>query len=254
MPELRSLQSRFLKAIQDPSATPTFIRSPFPKERMAVYRNTIQTNLVYALQTTFPGVWALLGEPCANGAAQAYLKAKASMPTTGCLDDFGAGFPAFLGGIDAFSSLPYLQDYGTYEWAQHVVYGAPDVPILSPESWLSLPEEKVEQLRLQLVPACFLLKTAYPLLPLREVVENPDADPIHITPCATYTLVMRAQGLILTQNIDLGCWCFLQSVLVGDPLGVCFERAMEGDPAFDLTSTLVWMLNAHLIEDVGSLA
>ncbi|HFE6167594.1 TPA: DNA-binding domain-containing protein, partial [Legionella pneumophila] len=74
MHELLKLQESFYRNIFKKDVDLSFISSDFSQERLDVYRQTIFENMINALRITYPGVWKLIGNECANSVAYTYCK------------------------------------------------------------------------------------------------------------------------------------------------------------------------------------
>lgn len=93
---LKQVQEAFLDGLFLTEDVPNFIDSPQPKARFNIYRQTIFLNLQQSLSLTFPGIWKLLGQDCANTIAYAFYDGQRQLHITGCLVDYSFSFPSFL--------------------------------------------------------------------------------------------------------------------------------------------------------------
>lgn len=224
----------------------TFICSEDPQERFDVYRKTIFENMLHALKTTFPGVWELLGESCANQAAFSYCRLFENLPKTGCLDDFGEQFPAFLETLSPLQTLPYLKAYASYEWLKHLAYHAKEAKSLSPSDLKKVPQEKIENMIFHFIPSFFLCQSEYPLFDIQEVIQK-NTDLITLSKKQTYILIVRIQDEVVTYWISESQGLFFTHLSQGTTLSKALELATAFDTAFDLTAALVFMLQAKLV-------
>lgn len=149
MQDLDTIQKTFLQSILEKNlADLSFIKSSYPAERLDIYRQTIFENIRNSLAITFPGIWKLLGEECANSAAYAFSKHQHNLPISGCLDDFGENFPKFLGVQKELQALPYLKDYAYFEWLKHQSYMAKDIEPITNLEITAIPADKIEEVGL----------------------------------------------------------------------------------------------------------
>src|SRR5208282_6843581 len=65
--------------------------------RLAIYRNNCLSTLVNALRLSYPAVQRLVGAEFFEGGAREFIRREP--PVGACLNDYGAGFAAFLHGF-----------------------------------------------------------------------------------------------------------------------------------------------------------
>lgn len=100
----------------------------------AVYRNTVLTGCIDALQANYPTVCQLVGETWFRAAAAVY--ARAQPPCDGRLVDYGSGFSAFLASFAPAAELPYLPAVACLDRAWTECHLAADAPALG-RDWLA---------------------------------------------------------------------------------------------------------------------
>lgn len=83
-------------------------------ERIAIYQNLYQTNLIACLASTYSVVAQLVGQDCFQQMAKQYIKTFPSRSPN--LNDYGDNFPEFINTIAEVGSLPYLSDIARLEW------------------------------------------------------------------------------------------------------------------------------------------
>ena len=176
----------------------SFISSNFPKERFDLYRQTIFENMRNALKITYPGVWKLLGDECAGSAAYAYCQLDQNLPRTGCLDDFGVGFPEFLATSDQLLNLPYLRDYAHYEWLKHISYIAADSKPILPSDLMSVPEDQIDHVTFQFRPSSHIFHSKYPLFDIHQIIEDTTGISITLKQEEGYGIISRRENEIQT--------------------------------------------------------
>src|SRR5438067_1941927 len=137
MPTLLETERAFANTIMtgDCSHTAELIapgRIP-PEEAIAIYRNTCLANATRALRLSFPAIERLTGLEFFDGAAAEFYADHP--PRSGCLDDYGASFPASLSAFPPAASLPYLREVASLEWAVNRALRAADVPELDAQQF-----------------------------------------------------------------------------------------------------------------------
>jgi len=167
MQKLKFIQKAFSDALLE-NGEISFISSDHPTARLNVYRHNVISNMSNALSITFPGVWKLLGEECANSLAHAFCQSKSNFPRSGCLEGWGRGFPDFLSQRKELASVPYIRDYALYEWLKHISYGA--------EKTLYNIDYVLNNRPAKLPPDMFIFTSNFPIDKIQEVVDNPALD------------------------------------------------------------------------------
>lgn len=151
MNNLKTLQHDFLKSVyqQDEDSLLQHVAygEAEAKERFAIYRNNVSINLTNALKLTFPVVCKLVDERFFHYAASEYIKVE--QPSSGNLDEYGAGFADFLSGFPPVETLPYLPDVAQLEWLYEQSYRAADAmegDLLHPSCRLLSSDYPVDQI------------------------------------------------------------------------------------------------------------
>ncbi len=252
MGELIKLQESFFENIfRNNSASLDFISSGFARERFNIYRQTIFENMRNALQITFPGIWSLLGEECANNVAFAYCTQEDNLPKTGCLDDFGGEFPDFLLTIKQLQSLPYLRDYAYYEWLRHQAYGAEESQSFSILELQNVPQEEIDNIKFCFVPACFLFSSQFPIDAIEKIATGESGQMINLSDAqAAYGIVTRRQGVMQTLWIEEVLWRFIKYLSAGYCLSDSTQYAQSLNQNFDLTAAIAFLIQSQLIHKI----
>jgi len=192
---------------------------------LAVYRASVGANFAAALAATYPTVRRLVGEAFFAEAARRFAVSHAS--ASGDLNEYGAGFPAFLAAYPHAAALAYLPDVARLEWACHDSESAPEAPDFDFQALARIEPARYGELRLLLHPSVRLLESAHPIVAIREAnapgrdgtadrVEGPD-----------YVLVRRVDGRAAASSIAEGQWRLLARLASGDTL----ETALGGEPS-----------------------
>src|SRR5262249_44064602 len=156
LPALLELQRAFALALRhgyERGVSPHIAEDGFSApERLRIYRNTCRSTLIEALRLSYPAVERLVGPEFFEHAAGQFVACHPAR--SGYLNDYGAGFAAFLAQWEPAGGLRYLPDVARFEWALSVAANAPDTPALDPAA---LAGPHAARLRLQPPPSPRLL-------------------------------------------------------------------------------------------------
>lgn len=250
MHELLKQQKSFYNSIFKDDVDLSFISSNFPQERFDIYRQTIFDNMINALRITYPGIWKLLGVDCANAVAYGYSHIEKNLSKTGCLDDFGGDFPAFLSTLEQLSGLPYLEDYAHYEWLKHLAYIDADSKPIDPSDLMNISEDEIDHITFHFCPSSHLFHSKYPLFDIYEVVENIDTKEVKLEQKKSYGVISRQENEIHTYWIREDNWYFIKKLFEGLSLLESAEYAQTINNNFDLSSAIAFVLQAQLVNNI----
>jgi hypothetical protein len=190
-----------------------------PEDRLAIYRNTVVSGAVKALQLNFPAVEKLVGAEFFEGTARIHIAA--NPPRSACLDDYGATFADFLADFPPAQSLPYLADVARLEWMVSRVLHAPDAPALDIARLSSLAPEDHGRVRFTSNPSAGLVHAACPADEIwRAVLEGDNDAMAAVDPGAgpVWLMVQRAETSIDVERLDEAEARFLLLLIDGTPL------------------------------------
>ena len=225
MPTLPELQAAFGHALQSGGAPEPMLGDVIQDgpisvvERLAIHRGTFIAGAVGALRLTFPAVERLVGADFFEGAATAFIEA--APPSSAWLDDYGAGFAAFLEGLAPARPLPYLADVARLEWAASRAAHAPDAPVLDPGSLATLSVEAQALLRLAAHPAVQLIALSYPAEAIWRAVLAEDEAGLGATRIVAdphWLLLQRASDGLALRRLDEAEGAFTAGLFTGRPL------------------------------------
>jgi hypothetical protein len=178
--------------------------------RLGIYRNVVFSNLTATLATDYPAVKALVGEEFFDSVATRYIRDVPSR--SGNLQDFGAGFPGFLAQLPDAASLPYLPDVARLEWARQESLLAADAAPLDPTRLGEIPEDRQEQLRLQLHPSLRLVDSVHPVLDIWLFCQQPQTDGLKLDGKGQTVMLWRSENQIAMRTIDRGMQTFMEAM------------------------------------------
>lgn len=249
MPMLKALQETFFNAILDKDAPmQEAISSNYAQERFLIYRNNIQGNLCNTLKVTFPGIWQLLGEECAESVAKAFVSKKAAFPNSGCLDDWGESFPQFLSTLEALKSIPYITDYALYEWNKQLAYNAISSKSALEATGLSIvSEEMLNRLRVYFTPCTLFFQSSFPLDQVENMLENQNGAEISLENRSSYCIISRHNESIYSYWIEQGLFEFLKVLHSGKTLEEASLKVVSTFEDFDIVQAIFFMISKKLL-------
>lgn len=253
MSKLNIVQQQFTDALLEQEKQNNlldFVKSDYANQRLNIYRQTIIQNLRQALEITYPGIWVLLGKECADSAAYVFCQDQKNLPLSGNLDEWGENFPIFLENQPEFQGLPYLKDFGRYEWLKQLAYGQPDRKHITYNDLNNLSEKTLEQSKLILHPSVYLMESKFPLDKILELVENFDISGFELKNYKTYALISRVENCVMTYWITEDNFLFFQNVLNRLTLAECLENTEKKYPHFNITETIGFLMSCKLISTI----
>lgn len=145
---LVEFQRAFAQALLDPDAEP---RGPAGQPAFAVYRNTVSSGCIDALEANYPVVAALVGRDWFREAAAAYVRR--SPPVDVRLMNYGGDLDQFLAALPAAAELPFLPAVALLERLWRESHMAADAPVLDVAALRALSAGSLAGLRPVLHPA-----------------------------------------------------------------------------------------------------
>ncbi|AJX34951.1 DNA-binding domain-containing protein [Burkholderia oklahomensis] len=210
-----------------------------PDARLRVYRNTSASVLRDALRLAFPATQRLVGAAFFDGAAGLF--ARASLPASAWLDEYGAEFPGFLARMPEAACVPYLADVARLEWQVDLALHAPDVAALDLARLARLDEPALRTLRLRPHPAARLLRCAYPVDAIwRAVLEQDDRAlrRIRLDDGPVHLLAQRTDDGVDVLRLGEADWRVACALFAGEPIDAAFANAPQAG-AHALFATLL---------------
>lgn len=251
MQSLAGFQASFVKALfeqvengnenenEDKGGASAWTRQP----AFAVYRNTVMSGCIDALQANFPSVLRLVGSDWFRAAAAAYIRAQP--PSDGRMLFYGETFADFLAEFEPAVELPYLADVARLDRFWIEAHTAQDAVAVD-SAWLaSLPAQALGALRLLPHPSarwrCFVD------LPIYSIWERN-----RLGLDSTDEIVWQGEGALLTRPVDAVVWqritaggaAFLDACAEGCLLAQAAGTALEAHPDTDIADLLSQLLSA----------
>lgn len=254
MEKLNSIQTQFYNTIfNKQNGMLTEIKSDFPGDRINIYRQTILENLRHALQITYPGLWALLGQECADSAAYVFCNETINLPSSGNLDDWGKSFPTFLGLQPELLNLPYLNAYGEYEWLKHLAYGELEGKFLTYADFAHLSESDLalDNCTLNFHPTVSFIQSDFPLDKIQEIIDKPNGEGFDLRKNTTYGLIARSEESVVTYWISEDNFIFFQNIENKLSLADCIENTENKYPNFSIIKAIDFLMVNKLISGIN---
>lgn len=121
------------------------------EERIHVYVEGYRLRLLEALQDTYGGLHAFMGDEEFDKLGRAYIDAHPS--THPSVRWFSQHLPAFLKAAAPYSAHPFLAELATFEWNQGLVFDAADAEALDMQALAAVPAERWGEVRFTLHPS-----------------------------------------------------------------------------------------------------
>jgi hypothetical protein len=249
---LREVQAAFSDAmVRGGTDAETHVRSGVlsARERLAIYRHNVLSNLRGALKDIFPVTRNIVGEAFFIHAADQFIAATPSR--SGDLNRFGGGWADFLAAYIHAADLPYLADVARLEWAWHESFHAADAAALDLKRLGAVPAEAHGSLRFRLQPAVRLLASPYPLLRIWQVNQPGYADSLEIdwTAKGDSLLIYRESAEVVIRVMSPGAFRLLSALSCGAALEPAAEAAFGAEAHFDLQGFLIESAQSGIIVD-----
>lgn len=226
------------------------IKSDFSDDRLNIYRQTLLENLRNALQITYPGLWALLGQECADSAAYTFCHETINLPTSGNLDEWGKNFPDFLAKQPELLALPYLKEYGDYEWLKHLAYGQLENSFITYADLSNLTEMDLLNCTLRFHPTVYLIQSDFPLDKIQQIIEQPQASHFDLHKSTTYALIARPEEGVITYWVNSDNFLFFQNIVKKISLSDCIENTENKHPNFSIIKAIDFLMVNKLISTI----
>ena len=136
------------------------------------------------------------------------------------IQDVGEHFADFVSAHDFAVTWPFLGDLTRLEWLRLEVFDAPDAESLRLQDLQTIPPDDWPDLQFQLIPACHVLSSAWPIhsLWLAEETDQPET----VQPQQTAVRIWRHEFLVYQAPLNPTQKIALEAVRAGESFaGVC---------------------------------
>lgn len=204
--------------------------------RLRIHRHHVQQSLAAALAATFPTVQALVGAEFFDAMARSFVAT--DLPTQPVLAEYGAAFPAFVGGYAPARGLPYLADMARLDWALNVAFHSPDGPRLAAADLGGIGPNRLLGLSLDLAPGSALVQSAFPIDRIWQASQpGADGSPVDLAAAGVALLVGRRSDDAAFVALDAAEAAFVSAILGRAKLEAAAQAAFTVEPAFDLSTS-----------------
>jgi hypothetical protein len=243
---LARFQDEFARALMagaDAAPSPAIARLA-AQPGFAVYRNTVMTGCIDALQANYPSVARLVGEEWFRAAAAAY--ARANLPRHPMLLDYGEDFAAFLGGFAPAAELPYLPGVARLDRFWTEAHVAPDEAPVEAGAVARLSPDLLGRAVLQPhASARWAWFDAEPIPTIWRRNRYPDeADGGELEWRGEGVLIVRPAAAVTHAGLDAAGCAFLDACAAGRTLAEAAAATLAARPAADLARLMAALLEA----------
>jgi hypothetical protein len=235
---LRDVQAAFRRAVLDgdDGALAGLVAADriAAAERLAVYRNNVQTSLTEMLRDTFPAVCRIVDARFFAYAAHAFLSMHP--PQCACLAEYGAGFADFLAAFPPCRALVYLADVARFEWLMNAAAQAADADALMPSALACVAPADAARLVFRLDASLGYLASPWPVDRIWRL-NRPGAtgdEAVDLAAGGVCLEVRRHSDDVVFRAVDAAPFAFREAIAGGATLDAAFAAAVAADARFDL--------------------
>lgn len=252
---LQSFQDDFADALMAPADVVPHspqIAALARQPGFAVYRNTVMTGCIDALQANYPAVARLVGEEWFRAAAAIY--SRAHLPLHPSLLDHGRGFAEFLAGFEPARELAYLADVARLDRCWTEAHIAADAAPVAAAAVARLTTDELAAAVLQPHPAArWAWFAEAPIMTIwarnrSSTSAMGDGDADNDAP----EIAWHGEGALITRPLAQVEWvgmtaagcAFLDACAHGATVAAAAAAALEIDPHADLAQLMAITLRA----------
>ncbi len=254
MHSLADLQSSVARAMLAGEREPgiaQLVGGDQPGRRLDIHLRHYEASLTAALRDKFPACAWLAGEEVVTAAARTYVHAHP--PERPCIAEYGEGFPRFLASYGHARTMPYLESFGTLEWAVGRVSLAID---RAPISWSSvgqLGSERLVDSVLSLQPGLHYLRSGWAVDQLMTTyLRGIEPERFVLAESEAFIEVRGARGSVQLARLDGATFTFRTGLAAGRSVGDAAGSALDCDSAFDPGEALRLLVQAGLVTTISA--
>jgi hypothetical protein len=242
MTSLRNLQHLLLEAVLNTASEDAIAlvdrAAPDAEARLAVYRNTVRSNVTAALESTYPAVRRLVGVDYFRRIARDFALRHPSR--SGDLRHAGAAFPAYLAELHRHDQYGYLGDVARLELLIEEALLAAEHPPLDVSALAAVAPAAYDEMLFLPHPALRLFTSPYPIRRIWESNVGSEAEPeiIDLASGGERLAVLRQRLQLQFHPLSPGEWRWLTALGERTPFAASLEAATAEDPDFDAAAAL----------------
>lgn len=243
MASLRELQRSFATALHDPAAD----CAVHPATRLSIYRNTVHSNFLKALEAIFPVLRRRVGDDFFAQLAHHYRERFPSR--SGDLHWVGRDFPEFLAAHLAGGDYAWLADLARLEWARQDSAVAVVGPAVGPDVLATVDPAQLEHVRFMLQPSLRLVESPFPVFSVWLANQEENAPPVDQSWGSESGMTLARADGVEVARLGPDLFSYLSALAAGASLGEAMGRAgLDGQ---GLARVLGQVFSEQLIVGVG---
>lgn len=243
---LRDFQEWFARALIDPDVHDGLAAQP----GFAVFRNTVLKGCIDALVANYPAVTRLVGDDWMRAAAAVF--ARAQLPASPMLLEYGAGFADFVATFPPAAGLPYLAGVARLDRFWTEAHGTRDDTVLPAQAVAALAPDRLAAAVLR--PHASARWAWFEAQPVFSIWSRNKTD----VTADEAELVWQGEGALLVRPVDAVTWLalsqgevvFLDACAATRPLADAAAAALEAEPGLDLSQTMARLLSAGAFAEI----
>jgi len=226
--KLTNLQKLFANSMQDETEQHflhEIVKNHLsPKERLEIYRGSMQSGLLNALTETFPLCKKIVGEEFFNALARQFIDITPSHSPD--LTQYGKTFPEFISNFKPAEELPYLADVAKFEWIWEETLNGPNNQILDVQRLQGISNQ--QNIVFHLIENGHLYYSAYPILHIIEVVQDENSDAtVSLDEGEDKLFIWRQDLEMRAEHLSDPQWEFLQAIASHTKFGNIAEHLLQ---------------------------
>lgn len=212
---------------------------------VAVYRNNVRGAYLRVLQDAFPVVARLVGDGFFRYMAHEYFHAHP--PKSRLVARYGDYLPEFLEQFEPAGGLSYLPDVARLEIAWLETYRAADAVPLRPDELFGVVGDNTDRARLILHPSARLLASPHPIHAIWRHNRERNEAPLQLSPDGERVLIVRPDGEVRVEPIDLATFCVIEALAGGAHLGPAIEAAIDQGPGAAISEIVQFIVTSGVV-------
>jgi hypothetical protein len=211
--------------------------------RLDIYKNNVIGGLTEIVLARYPAISALVGDEFSRAMAREYVLSSPAKSAN--MNEYAANYPDFIRAFSPAQDIAFLPDIAALEGLEHHAYYAPDGVVLSLINAAEfVPKIMAGTAKLGVHPSCGFLRSAYPILSLRDFARTcgdgaPDFD---LDAGAQHVIIWRFGFRIEALSIDAPSYAFFETLQDTQDVHSALNSALEVDTTFNFETFLQQMM------------